>query len=254
MKLKWHRVIIIVERGTFMSEIRVLPEPHKYAVCAPEDMPIKDFYKGFYSEVFIFYHPFIKPISIDYELFYPQTYPGKNDIIEKCELVTWKQFLSLSRILNYSHLDIGLRTQVLGLKKQFSNEETAETIREICEKHRLITPIEGFFPELLMNSILSLLRQEGHDWIWSGDEFCTERKLEYIDDLINDNEALRNQRLNLFTHNNEVLLTTHWDSHFSLLCSDKETINKIVKFAGLEGFFCDEKTEIYWSLQNTSLN
>lgn len=58
----------------------------------------------------------------------------------------------------------------------------------------------------------------------------------------------------LFTHNNEVLLTTHWDSHFSLLCSDKETVSKIVMFAGLEGYYCDDKSEIYWSLQNNSQN
>lgn len=237
-----------------MSETRVLPEPHKYAVCASEDILIKDFYKGFYNEVFIFFHPFIKPISIDYELFEPVTYPGKNDIIENCEMVTWEQFLSLSGIESYRHLDIGLRTQVLGLKKQFANDETAKSIQDTNEKHQLIAPTEGFFPEFLMNKILMSLQQEGHDWIWSGDEFCTERKLEYINDLIKDNAALRNQRLNLFTHNNEVLITTHWDSHFSMLCSNKETINKIVKFAGLEGFFCDDKTEIYWSLRNTSLN
>ncbi|GIP45464.1 hypothetical protein J45TS6_39230 [Paenibacillus sp. J45TS6] len=37
-----------------MSETRVLPESHKY-VCAPEDAPIKDFYKGIYDEVFVFF-------------------------------------------------------------------------------------------------------------------------------------------------------------------------------------------------------
>lgn len=237
-----------------VSETRVLPEPHKYAVCASEDMPLKHFYKGIYDEIFVFYHPFIKPISIDYELFEPETYPSKNDIIEKCEMVSWKQFLSMSGIENYSDLDIGLRTRILGLKKQFVNEETSKKIQDTCEKHQLIAPMEGFFPEFLMNKVLLSIKQEGHDWIWAGDEFCTERKLEYIDDLINDKNALRNQHLNLFTHSNEILLTTHWDSHFSMLCSDRDTINKIVNFANLEGFFCDGKTEIYWSLRNTSLS
>jgi len=238
----------------FLSEARELPEPHKYAFCASEDMPIKDFYKGFYDEVFVFYHPFIKPLSIDYELFEPETYPGKNDIIEKCEMVTWKQFLSLSGIESYTHLDIGLRTRILGLKKEFANEWTSKKIQATCEKNKLIAPTEGFFPEFLMNKVLLSIKREGHDWIWVGDEFCTERKLEYIDDLVNDNNALRNEHLNLFTHRNEILLTTHWDSHFSMLCSDKNTINKIVESASLEGFFCNEKTEIYWSLQNSSIS
>ena len=53
----------------------------------------------------------------------------------------------------------------------------------------------------------------------------------------------------MFTHDNELLVTTHWDSHFSMLCSDKETIERIVKCCDLEGFYCDNKTEIYWSLR-----
>ncbi|WP_213535123.1 DUF2711 family protein [Paenibacillus sp. J45TS6] len=175
-----------------------------------------------------FFHPFIKPISISCDLFEPGTYPGKNDFIEKCEMITWKQFLSLSETESYNKLDIGLRTRIMGLKKQFANEETSKRIQDTCEKLQLIEPMEGLFPEFLMNKVLLSIKQEGHDWIWSGDEFCTERKLEYIDDLIKDNTAFRNQRLNLFTHENEILLTTHWDSHFSILCSDKNTINKLL--------------------------
>ena len=179
---------------------------HKYAVCAPEDAPIKDFYKGIYDEVFVFFHPFIKPISISYDLFEPGTYPGKNDIIEKCEMITWKQFLSLSETESYNKLDIGLRTRIMGLKKQFANEETSKRIQDTCGKLQLIEPMEGLFPEFLMNKVLLSIKQEGHD--------C----------------------------------------HFSILCSEKNTINKIVEFADLEGFFCNDKTEIYWSLQNTSLS
>lgn len=52
-----------------------------------------------------------------------------------------------------------------------------------------------------------------------------------------------------FTHDNELLVTTHWDSHFSMLCSDKETIERIVKHCDLEGFYCDDQTEIYWSVR-----
>ncbi|WP_289889905.1 hypothetical protein [Virgibacillus pantothenticus] len=50
-----------------------LPNPHRYAVCAPEDMPIKSFYQGVFEEVFIFFHPFIKPKQDRREAF-----PDKN--------------------------------------------------------------------------------------------------------------------------------------------------------------------------------
>ncbi|PGS46521.1 DUF2711 family protein [Bacillus sp. AFS041924] len=233
-----------------MDETRMLPEPHRYSVCAPADMSIKEFYKGVFEEVFIFYHPFIKPISIDYDVFNPETYPSKNDIEKNCEMVTWKQFLNISGIESYKHLDIGLRTLISGLRDKYQNEETAEVIQKVCENHKIITPTEGFFPEFLMNSILSVIKNEGHDWIWVGDEFCTERKLEYIEDLTKDSNAFRNEHLNLFTHDSKILITTHWDSHFSMLCSNRSTIDKIVKFCSLEGFYCDDHTEIYWSLFN----
>ncbi|WP_088072036.1 DUF2711 family protein [Gottfriedia luciferensis] len=233
-----------------MNKTRELPEPHKYSVCASADMSIKEFYKGVFEEVYIFFHPFIKPKTLDYDLFDTDTYPGKNDIINNCEMISWKQFLNISGIKNYKQLDIGLRTLISGLREKYKNEKTAEVIQKVCEEHKIITPTEGFFPEFVMNSILSVLKNQGHDWIWVGDEFCTERKLEYIADLIEDNEALRNEHLNLFTHDSKVLITTHWDSHFSMLCSDKLTIDKIVKLCNLEGFYCDEFTEIYWSIFN----
>ncbi|MBB2483265.1 DUF2711 family protein [Bacillus sp. APMAM] len=233
-----------------MINARKLPAPHKYAVCANEDIPIKEFYKGVYQEIFIFYHPFIKPKTIDYALFNPDTFPSKNEILKNCEMVSWGDFLKISGIKNLKQLDIGLRTLIMGLNKKFANEYVAEVIQRTCEENQIVPPVEGTFPEFLMNKILYNIKKIGYEWIWCGDEFCTERKLEYIDDLIESEHIFCNQPINLFTHDNKILITTHWDSHFSLICSDKETVGKIVDLCQLEGFYCDEYTKIYWSLFN----
>ncbi|WP_043931849.1 DUF2711 family protein [Bacillus sp. EB01] len=230
-----------------MSDTIMLPEPHKYAVCASEDIPIKEFYNGVFEEIFIFYHPFINPKTIDWK---EGSSFGKSDITNHCEPITWKNFLQLSSIESNKKLDIGLRTFIGGLNKQFVDEETAEIIHDVCEKNKLIIPSEGFFSELLLNKILDALKKEGHEWIWCGDEFGTERKLQHIEDLIEDNYPFSNQRVNLFTQDASILLTTHWDSHFSLLCSDKGTVNRIVNSCDLEGFHCNDKTMIYWSIHN----
>lgn len=233
--------------GRFMSNVRILPEPHRYAVCAAEDIPIKDFYKGVFEEIFVFFHPFIRPKMMDFDLFNPETYPGRNDIREHCEMVTWKQFLSLSGIKSYKQLDIGLRTSILGLIDERQDVKTANIIQETCLKNRIAEPAEGVLPEFIMNHLLRGIKAIGHSWIWLGDEFCTERKLENIDDLISDNNLI-DGRISLFTHDNKILITTHWDSHFSLLCSDKVTVESLVDSCRLEGFYCKEDTEIYWSL------
>jgi hypothetical protein len=230
-----------------MDKTRVLPEPHRYAICSPDDTPIKEFYKGHFEEVFVFYHPFIKPLTMDYDLFNPDTYPSRNEIRNSCEKVTWKQFLTLSGIESYKQLDIGLRTNILGLKEEYQDINSGRLIEKTCREKFIAVPNEGLFPEFIMNDLLRIIKIIGHEWLWFGDEFCTERKLEYIDDLINDNNML-NQGKNLFTHDNSILIATHWDSHFSLLCSDKYTVEQLVNSCELEGFYCNEKTEIYWSL------
>ncbi|WP_144513926.1 DUF2711 family protein [Bacillus sp. FJAT-22090] len=228
--------------------MRVAPLPHRYAVCAPEGMPIKTFYKDVFEEVFIFYHPFIKPKTIAYELFMPENYPSRSEISEHCEKITWKQFLELSGIQNFQHLDIGLRTLILGLNKKFANEDLANMIRVVCEKKKIIAPEEGCFPNFLMSDLLSAIKKEGHEWIWYGDEFCSERQLVFMDDLIVDHNIFPLRPKNLFTHENEILITTHWDSHFSLLCGAKNVITSIVEASNLEGFYCTEHTKMYWSL------
>jgi len=233
-----------------VNKTRALPEPHKYAVCSPADMPIKNFYKGFFDEVFIFFHPFIKPLTIDIKSFFSDSYPCKNDVISTCELVTWTAFTEKSGIAGFHQLDIGLRTLILGLKKEFANETLAKLIKDTCEQMNLVYPTEGCFLELLTNTFLEAVKNEGYDWLWVGDEFCTERKLMFIDDLIKENNPFGVQHINLFTHDNRILITTHWDSHFSMKCSDRNTIDRIVGFGSLEGFYCNDKTEIYWSLQN----
>ncbi|TYS68131.1 DUF2711 family protein [Sutcliffiella horikoshii] len=233
-----------------MKVERVLPEPHRYAVCACEDVSIKNFYKDVFNEVYIFFHPFIKPLTIDSELFYPESYPDKFQIINHCEILTWKEFLALSGMKSYEELDIGLRTRILGLNKEYENKELKEMINSVSKKENLIPPTEGMLPELLINKLLGAIKKEKYDWIWVGDEFGTERKLEYIDDLIDQDTLARH---NLFTHDNSILITTHWDSHFSMICSDdKKKIDRIIKWCNLEGFYCDDHTEIYWSVRNSN--
>ncbi len=225
---------------------RLLPEPHHYAVCARDDIPIKSFYAGHYSDIFVCLHPFLRPTSIDSEVFYPESWPNKARIRDNCDAFSWANFLSLSEIDSIRTLDIGLRTKILGLQKQYENLDTAAKIDRTLDSNNLIAPSEGIFPEIVFDKWLTALTALGHKWVWLGDEHCTERKLHFIQDLIAQ-EDLPNNR-NMFTHMNEILFSVHWDSHFTLICGAKSDIKKIIAAAQLEGFYCTEKTEIYWSL------
>lgn len=67
----------------------IIPEPHRYAVCVPEDTSIKKFYQGVYEETFLFFHPFIKPKQTGSEEISFSDFPDKNEIIDTFEVVTY---------------------------------------------------------------------------------------------------------------------------------------------------------------------
>jgi len=225
----------------------VYPAPDIFATC-PDEGNILDFYKGQFDAVYILLHPFIKATSIDKRLFCPQSYPSKIDILSGCVPVKWTKVVELTGLSHIDELDIGLRTGILGLKSEVENKEFAAAIDELEETTDIIRPVEGEIPELLQNLLFEAIQQTGHDWLWVGDEFGLERKLFWIDEL--KGECLIPSHGNLFTSDKSLLLTTHWDSHFSFLCSSPEIIEKILNFESFEGFYCDQSTEVYWSVRN----
>ena len=146
---------------------------------------------------------------------------------------------------NIAEIDVGLRTRIHGIKKKFANEEFANRLTDLFDEN-IICPPEGDIPPLLENRILSAIKTMGHEWLWVADEFGTERKLTWIDDLIE--KDLVPSHGCIFTHDHSVLITTHWDSHCSFLCSSKGIIEKLLSIDNFEGFYCSPKTEVYWGL------
>lgn len=224
---------------------RVLPQPEKFASC-PYDEKILDFYKGQFDSVFVLLHPFFYPRKSNIDRVFPEHCPSKLEIIETCESVSWKRIIELTELSSFAQIDVGLRTSIHGLKKEIANEDYASRLIELTEKENIIRPSEGQLPPLLENRIFEAIKVLGHEWLWVGDEFGTERKLHWIDDLIK-NDLIPVHGC-VFTHDHSLLVTTHWDSHCSFLCSSKETIEKILQLEDFEGFYCTESTEVYWGV------
>lgn len=222
---------------------RVLPTPEKFASC-PSDGKVLSFYEGQFEAVYVMLHPFLKPTSLDIERFCPDKWPTKQEIIDHCAAISWQEMITLTNLSSLADIDIGLRTSIGGIKKELSNIEAADELYSLTEKMGLIHPTEGQLPPLLENRLFSAIKKIGHHWLWVGDEFGTERKLQWIDDLIEKDEIPPHGCV--FTHDHDLLVTTHWDSHCSFLCSSKEVIEKIQSEECFEGFYCTPKTEVYW--------
>jgi hypothetical protein len=232
---------------------RVMPDIFNNIISPPANIPLLEFYKGYYDCVFIMLHPFYKithPNKIDFEMVWPtkQRWLTKKEIISFTENLSWADFIKLSGIPDNARLDIALRNSIAGLNKKHLNQEELDLLNDTCDKYKLIQPQKGDFSDSLIDNMLKTLLQLGHEWIFIGDEFGHERKLHFIEDIVDNTIEVNYHYENWYTPKNEILYTTHWDSHFTMICSDKKTVEEIVKLYPFEGFYCDQNTHIYWSL------
>lgn len=241
-----------------MTEVKTYPDIYNNIISPSDEIPLLDFYKGYYDCIYIILHPFLKvthPDNIDFERIWPakQSWPTKAEILKFTEKVSWSDILLQSDIKDINQLDIALRSSILGLSERPENKQDAKYIVDFTNENNLIRPTEGLFNEVLMNDMLKALISLGHDWIFTGDEFGHERKLQYIQDIIDSNDV-EDYRKNWYTTKNEVLYTTHWDSHYTMLCSDRKTVEKILEKYPFEGFYCNPDTEIFWSIHTPITN
>lgn len=205
-------------------------------ICSYPDIPILDFYKGYYECVYIILSPFVLVQN--------------NNRTSKS--ISWQDFVKISGLKDINELDIALRNSISGLKEEHLNKDNLLKFHEACQKHEIIPPIEGEFPETLIKDILKSILEQNHPVMFVADEHGFERKLVYVEEFLDDPKKAELNYAgheNWYTNKNEILYTTHWDSFYTLLCSDRKTVESIVSEHKFEGFFCDHKTEIYWSVQ-----
>ena len=228
---------------------RILPTSDLFASC-PNDGGILEYYAGTFEAVFVQLHPFLKTEPASADRSGQATNASHYEVSGTDAAVSWAEVAFLTGLPSLSAIDIGLRTMIGGLRAELANREFAETIGRLAESQHISPPSEGFFSPLLYQQTLSAIQALGYEWVWVGDEFCTERKLHWIEDLkIRETDVLWGP-CNIFTPDKALLWTTHWDSHFSLLCSSKNLLDRIEDSYHFEGFFCTPSTEIYWSLHS----
>jgi len=236
-----------------MKETRPMANIAKNIVPPQPDQSILEFYRGYYDCVYIILHPFIKVIHPGKLKFSEENWPTKEDYVKYSEKLLWNEFLNLSGLGDINRLDIALRNSIGGLVAKHVNKDDVNILGKTIEINNLFEPGEGNFSPLLIDDLLKALIDLGHQWIYIGDEHGFERRMEYIPDIIDNKVQVNFHHESWYTMMNEVLITTHWDSHFTFLCSDRKTINAILKKYPFEGFYCTPETQVYWSINSTAL-
>ncbi len=225
---------------------RVLPDPDRFAVCPPNGA-ILPFYEGVFEAAYVLLNPFLRPRSPSVEILADAS---AEEVCSTCDPVRWSEVQRLSGLPSLAAIDVALRTCIGGLKREMSDEALADGLNDCLSRHNLLPPVEGRFPELSLQPMLSFVQSLGPQWVWVGDEFCTERKLHWIDDLKPAGAKTSLYGGNVFTADKSMLWTVHWDSHFSLFCSTRENVDLLSRHSELEGFSCGPTTEVYWGVRN----
>lgn len=230
---------------------RVLPEADRFATC-PNDGKVLDYYAGVFESVYVSLSPFLAPLSDAFVAMCdstdPEAGPDRIAIVAHCRPVPWREVARESGLPDLAAVDIALRTQIGGLSAAFRNTDYAARLKRLYENDRLWPPIEGQHAELLQHTVLELFQALGHDWVWVGDEFGTQRRLYWIDDIKKGIKDPIRGHCNVFAPDHSLLWTVHWDSHFSFLCAASgDALRSVNVETTLEGFFCGPDTQVYWS-------
>lgn len=218
-------------------------------ISCPNGGKILTYFEGLYEAVYILLHPFIKPFGIPPNRFEVSPYPSKKEILRNCDLINWNQVLKMSTFENINQIDIGLKTRIGAIGKQFRKLSYSHKIDCLFKDFGLVEPCEGDLGALLKNKLFLALKKLGVEELKVYDEFCFNEEKYSLQNLIN--KELVSPHGHLYCEELNLLITTHWDSHFSFICSSAENINKILTVDSFDGFLCNENTEVYWSLQKT---
>ncbi|MDN7452317.1 DUF2711 family protein [Burkholderia cenocepacia] len=227
---------------------RTLPQTDIYATCPTEGI-VLDYYAGVFEAVYVCFNPFIRPAKISPQRFCPEKYPTNTELLNLCQPVTWRETMTLAGLPSLAAVDRGLKTQILGVRTEFRHEGHAKKLAALYDEALVMPPTEGEQSPFLYEPVFSIFKELGHEWAWIGDEFCTERKLHWIDDLVAADPTPICGHANVFSLDKSVLWSVHWDSHYTFLCGSRTDLEHAKVAERLEGFYCTPTTDVFWSVR-----
>lgn len=175
-------------------------------------------------------------------------YPEDEAIFENAEIVSWKEVKIGANFKDDAELYKALKTSIGSYRKVFERVNLREKLNDFTEKEKIFHPSEGNFEVLSKIEIYNALKSLGKNKIVVIDEFYENEKelnLNFIS-LKEFVEKVEATDYYIYAKDKSVLFTIEWDSFFYLICSDKKTIDEVLRKSKIEGFFCTNKTKHTW--------
>lgn len=176
-------------------------------------------------------------------------YPEDEDIFENGEIVSWEEVKIGANFRDYSELYKALKTSIGSYRKVFERVDLRDRLNEFTEKEKIFHPSEGNFEVLSKIEIYNALKNLGKNEIVVIDEFYESEELFNLNSISLKEfvEKIHQKDYYIYPKDKSILFSVEWDSFFYLICSNKQTIDKILGNSRIEGFFCNKETKHNWA-------
>lgn len=231
------------------NNTRTSPPLDKFA-SFPYEGNILAYFQGVFDSVFVVMQPFCHVAKENQEIFDREQDFGKADFIQYAQPITWQTVLTKLGINSqpdveiYRGIETGILTHQTPLLPQYQNQTIAKRLQALEESENIFAPIVGEIAPYFQNDLLKAVQSLGYDWVWCGDEFATERKLYFIDDLIQSDTLMWNGRI--FTPDYELLIGAIYNIGSVFICSSRDKIEQMRQAYPFEGFYCTPTTQVEW--------
>lgn len=226
---------------------RIAPPPDKFA-SFPYDGQILSYFDGVFEAVFVVMQPFCQVEKENQWILDRELDVLKQDFLHYAKPICWQEIMQKLYIDEYKTLETGTQSYENRLYDHWQRMDIKNQLIALEKECNIFAPETNEFAPYFENDIFNVVKKLGYDWIWVGDEFATERKLYFVDDLIKSNEVLATGA-KLFTPDYQLLISTAYGVSSLFICSSKQMIATICQSADLEGFYCTPQTEVVWNIK-----
>jgi hypothetical protein len=220
------------------------------ATCyASYDVPILEWYRGCFDAVYVAFHPFFR-IDADTPSDATQLAALTKRIARP---IAWEAIREGLHLPSLAVLDRALRTSIGGLTEAFADKVEAQRLATYCDAALIWPPREGELSPLLERPVGKLFQKAGFADVVLQDELFgniqsapTEAFLD--DALVRQAASVDFRVASIYAPDKSLLVTTDWDSFFTLICGAQNVLRKADVEGLFEGFWCDEATRHDWCL------
>jgi Protein of unknown function (DUF2711) len=247
------------------------------------DKPILSNFESIFDTVFIAINPFFRIKDVDFKkkpsnseglkdvnggildtyfrtyMPFPQRdedYPSEKEILENAEIVSVFTLMKEANLSNLSELVKALSTRIGKYRKAFERKDLRNKLTTFCENSSVFIPDEGSYSLLSKKQICKICKNfESFDIYTVSEHYDYERDLQLDEFAEND----RVKQLNwkdyfIYLKSINIFFAIDWDSHFFLICGDKNTVKDVIIIGEFEGFYCDKDTTHNWEYTIDEIN